>query len=146
MIRHITAVCLLAAGLAAPATAADFTFDVPVSVRDVPLLTQVRVDCFVSVLAAGMDGSAVETNVVGRGSVTVESPGGTYDGTVTVPVENRGTRLSNDARSYSCALHGLGRNASGGAITLGTNWSLSLSRMTGTGLVSQNLRTEANLP
>ena len=141
--------CCIAAVLAAaavPASATDFTFDVPVSVRDVPLLTQVRVSCYVSSLAAGTTGAAAVTNVVGRGEVTVEAPGGTYEGTVSVPVENSGVRRSIDARSYLCDLEGLGRNAGGAPITLGTNWSLSLSRMIGTDLVSQTLRTEANLP
>lgn len=145
MIRHCIA-AILAAAAAVPASAADFTFDVPVSVRDVPLLTQIRVSCFVSVLPAGTDGAAAETNVVGRADVTVDAPGGAYDGTVTVPVENGGTRRSVDARSYACGLEGLGRNAAGASITLGTNWSLALSRMVGADLVSQNLRAEANLP
>jgi len=146
MIRRTILAVLLAAGISAPAMAADFTFDVPVSVRDVPLLTQIRVSCLVSVLAAGVDGAAAETNVVGRGDVTVDAPGGTYEGTVEVPVENRGTRLSSAARSYSCYLEGLGRNAAGGTITLGTNWTYSLERMIGTGLISQQLQTEASLP
>lgn len=146
MIRHSITAAALAIALAVPTAAADFTFDVPVSVRDVPLISQVRVSCYVSVLAAGADGAASETNVVGRGDVTVDAPAGTYEGTVTVPVENRGTRLSADARSYTCALEGLGRNASGGPITLGSNWSLSLSRMVGATLISQNLRTEGALP
>ncbi len=146
MIRRSILAALLAAGFSAPATAADFTFDVPVSVRDVPVITQVRVNCLVSVLAAGVDGSAAESNVVGRGEVTVDAPGGTYEGTVEVPVENRGTRLSSAARSYSCYLEGLGRNAAGSMINLGNNWTLSLERMIGTGLVSQQLGTQANLP
>ena len=146
MIRHCIAALLTAAAAATPASATDFTFEVPVSVRDVPLLTQVRVSCLVSVLPAGTDGSASETNVIGRGDVTVDAPGGSYEGTVTVPVENGGTRRSVDARSYACGLEGLGRNASGGLITLGTNWSLALSRMVGADLISQNLSTEANLP
>lgn len=146
MIRRSILAVLFAAGISAPATAADFTFDVPVSVRDVPVITQVRVSCLVSVLEAGVDGSAAESNIVGRGDVTVEAPGGTYEGTVEVPVENRGTRLSSAARSYSCSLEGLGRNAAGGTIILGSNWTLALERMVGTGLVSQQLRTQANLP
>ncbi len=146
MVRHSFAAMALAAVLAAPAAAADFTFDVPVSVRTVPVITQVRVNCLVSVIAAGVDGYAVESNIVGRGSVTVEAPGGTYEGTVEVPVENRGTRLSSDARSYACSIEGLGRSASGGTITLGSNWSLMLERMVGTGLVSQELRTQSSLP
>src|SRR3954447_4378353 len=145
MIRHCI-FAVLGAAVAVPASAADFTFDVPVSVRDVPLLAQIRVSCLVSVLPAGTDGAAADTNVVGRGYVTVEAPGGAYDGTVSVPVENGGTRRSMDARSYSCGLEGLGRNAAGAPITLGSNWSLSRSRFIGTALVSQNLGTEANLP
>ena len=144
MIRYCIAAVL--AAVAVPAWATDFTLDVPVSVRDVPLLTQVRVSCLVSTLAAGATGAASESNLIGRGDVTVDATGGTYEGTVSVPVENNGVRRSSDARSYSCGLEGLGRNASGSSITLGTNWSLSLSRMIGTDLVSQNLSTEANLP
>jgi len=146
MIRPSILAVLLAAGFSAPAMSADFTFDVPVSVRDVPLISQVRVSCLVSVLGAGVDGYAAETNIVGRGDVTVDAPGGTYEGTVEVPVENRGTRLSSAARSYSCDLEGLGRNAAGGTITLGSNWTLSLERMIGTGLISQQLRTQAGIP
>lgn len=144
MIRYCLAAVL--AAVAVPASAADFTLDVPVSVRDVPLLTRVRVSCLVSALAAGTTGASAETNIIGRGDVVVDAPGGTYEGTVSVPVENRGVRRSADARSYLCDLEGLGRNASGVAVTLGNNWSLALSRMIGTDLVSQNLMTEANLP
>jgi len=146
MIRRSIFAALLAAGFSAPAIAADFTFDVPVSVRDVPVISQVQVRCLVSVLDAGVDGYAAESNIVGRGEVTVEAPGGTYEGTVEVPVENRGTRLSSAARSYACSLQGLGRNAAGGTITLGSNWTVSLERMTGTGLISEQTRTTANLP
>jgi hypothetical protein len=141
--------CCIAAVLAAaavPASAADFTFDVPVSVRNVPVISQVRVNCLVSVLAAGVDGSAAESNIVGRGEVTVEAPGGTYEGTVVVPVENRGTRMSSAARSYSCDLEGLGRDAAGGLINLGSNWGYSLERRIGTGLISEQTQTRANLP
>jgi hypothetical protein len=146
MIRKCIAAALLAAGVASPALATDFTFDLPVSVRDVPLLTQVRASCYVSVLPAGVNGAAGDANVVGRGSATVDAPAGTFEGTITVPVENGGTRRSVDARSYGCELEGLGTNASGAPITLGTNWSLSLSRMIGVDLVSQDLYTAANLP
>lgn len=146
MLRHQIAAVAIAAAIAAPAAAADFTFDVPVSVRDVPVITQIRVNCMVSVIAPGGDGAMSETNIVGRGSITVDAPGGSYEGTVVVPVENRGTRRSSDARSYRCALEGLGRSASGGLLSLGTNWSSALERMIGTGLISEDLRTEASLP
>lgn len=136
------------AGLCAATTAnaADFTFDVPVSVRDVPMVTQVRVECFVSTVPIGGDARAADANVVGRGFTVVDAPAGTFDGTVAVPVENRGVLRSSEARSYGCYIIGLGRSASGTQISLSGNWSYNLERMTGTPLVSQNLSTEANLP
>ena len=71
MILHrLLAGTMAAAFLAAPAAATDFTFDVPVNVHDVPLLSQIAVDCLVSVLPAGTTGAAADSNVIGRGSVT----------------------------------------------------------------------------
>lgn len=129
---------------AGPAFATDFTFDVPVSIRDVPLLTQIDVRCYVSTLPIGTVGAAADSNVIGRGSVTIDTPGGSYDGTVTVPVENRGVLRSIDARSYGCDLMGRGNSPSGAAVSMGGSWSTDIQRMTGTGLVSETLWTEAN--
>jgi hypothetical protein len=145
MLHKLLIGAMAAALLAGPASATDFTFDVPVEVHDVPLLSQIAVDCLVSVLPVATTGAAAESNIVGRGTVTVDAPGGNYQGTVSVPVENRGVLRSIDARSYQCVMRGLGHSASGADITLG-NWSYDIQRMTGTGLVSQTLRTEANLP
>ena len=146
MILHrLLAGTMAAAFLAAPAAATDFTFDVPVNVHDVPLLSQIAVDCLVSVLPAGTTGAAADSNVIGRGSVTVDAPGGNYSGTVSVPVENRGVLRSTDARSYSCSMRGMGRSPAGADISL-SNWSYDIQRMTGTALVSQTLWTEGNLP
>ena len=131
--------------LGGPAVAADFTLDVPVSVQNVPLLTQVQVDCYVSVLPAGTTGAAADSNVIGRGSATVDAPGGTYEGTVTVAVENRGVLRSVDARSYHCDLNGRGRSPAGTDVALEGSWSNAIQRMTGSPLVSETTWTEANL-
>lgn len=144
MVHRLLAGTIAAALSGTPALATDFTFDVPVDVQNVPLLTQIAVDCYVSVLPAGTTGAAADSNVIGRGTVTVDASGGNYSGTVTVPVENRGVLRSVDARSYQCSMRGLGRSPSGTSITL-SNWSLDVQRMTGTALVSQTLWTEANL-
>ena len=129
---------------AAPAGATDFTFDVPVAIRNVPLLTSVDVRCFVSVLPAGTTGTTSPTNLVGDGIVTVDTPGGTFEGTVTVPVENHSVLRSADARSYQCDLYGHGVSPSGSPVALGGSWSTDLQRMTGVGLTSETLWTEAN--
>lgn len=144
MLGKLTAGAIAAALLGGPAYATDFTFDVPVSVHNVPLLTQIEVSCLVSVLPAGTSGAAGNPNVIGLNSVVVDAPGGSYDGTVTVPVENSGVLRSVDARSYSCSMIGRGQSPSGASIELNGSWSTSLQRMTGTGLVSETLWTEGN--
>lgn len=145
MVLRLLAGTAAAALIGAPAAAADFTLDVPVSVQNVPLLTQVQVDCYVSVLPAGTSGAAADSNVIGRGSATVDAPGGTYNGTVTVAVENRGILRSVDARSYHCDLNGRGRSPSGTDVAFEGSWSNLVQRMTGSGLVSETTWTEANL-
>jgi hypothetical protein len=79
MVLRLLAGTAAAALIGAPAAAADFTLDVPVSVQNVPLLTQVQVDCYVSVLPAGTSGAAADSNVIGRGSATVDAPASPHD-------------------------------------------------------------------
>ena len=147
MFRKVTTATVIALAVAAPAGAADFTFDVPVNVSNIPQLSRIRVDCTVSVLPAGTDGWAADSNVIGRGSTTVDVTGGSFNDTVQVTVENRGTRRSSEARSYDCYLTGTARNSAGYDVVLEYGmWSRTLERITGAALASENTETAVNLP
>jgi len=100
------AVALLAgAALAgAPAFAADFTFDIPVVIENVPSATSALVSCYVSIVPPGGVYAAGGTNIVGRGERSITITGGAFRGTVTVEVNASGLHLPAAARSYNCSL------------------------------------------
>lgn len=110
--------------VAVPAAATDFTLDVPVHITNMPRVTRGYVECLISTEPLGGD-RFLSTNVIGRNSVFFTVTGGTFDGTVTVPVENTSSRASRAARSYNCQLFGEVLNDSGSSIALDapSRWS-----------------------
>lgn len=115
MKRHAIHLLAALAGLAstAPASAADFTFDVPVRVENLPSVTTLAVQC--AVYTAYPGGRII--SVARSPGVTVS--GGSYDGTIMVEVDNRGITPSSDARAYRCSLIGEG------TARTGTRYSMS---------------------
>jgi hypothetical protein len=96
--------------LPSAAAAADYTFDVPVRLVNLPSLTGASVHCIVySVEALSPDAGVV----MGEGSAAVPVSGGAFDGVVTVEVNNRSIYPSGNARSYLCNLNGTGTARSG---------------------------------
>lgn len=106
MKRSLLLVVATAMVAASPAIAADFTFDVPLRLTNMPGVTSVTVRCLVSRVAAGADGYAATENVIGRNAASVPISGGSYDGTVTVAVDNSSIHPSSEARSYMCYMSG----------------------------------------
>src|SRR5688500_8616488 len=106
--RTATRIAAAAILLASPgaAAAADFTLDVPVRIQNVPSLSMLYVECLVSRAAIGEPGAAGGTNVVGRGSASTPVSGGSYDGTLTIEIDNVGIIPSSSARSYRCSMRG----------------------------------------
>ncbi len=140
-----TAIRLLAAmtafGCAAPVAAADFTFDVPVRVDNLPSLTSIGVQC--AVYTAYPAGSII---AVSR-SVPVPVSGGSYAGTVVVEVNNGGLTPSSDARAYGCALTGEGTGRTGTRYGLSPdNFADVYTRATGHSLVSPNNQVRGPIP
>ncbi len=132
---------LTAAACAAPAGAADFTFDVPVRVDNLPSLTSIAVQC--AVYTAYPGGRIIE--VARSGPVTVS--GGRYEGTVTVEVTNRSLTPSTDARAYRCSLVGVGTARTGSGYTLSPdNFVDVYARATGHSLVTANNQIGGPIP
>ena len=107
-----SALATAAMGLfASAASAADFTFDVPLRLQNVPSVNTARISCVVYRSALG----TVETgpNRIGRADVDIPISGGAYDGNVTVEVDNSGIIPSSEARSYSCYIYALGTSRTG---------------------------------
>ena len=106
---------LAGAALASPcAVAADFTFDVPVVIENVPSATTAAISCVVSIVPPdGPSAAFADSNVVGRGETSVAITGGAYRGTVTVEVNATGVNLPSAARSYICSMGLLGRSLTG---------------------------------
>lgn len=103
---------LVAAG--APAFAADFTFDVPLTIENVPTGQSATVECMVSIAPQqGVTGSASAANTVGRGSKMVSIGNGAYKGTVSVEVNASGPNPATAAKSFSCSLSMLGKPVNG---------------------------------
>ena len=95
------------------ALAADFTFNVPVTLSNVPSVQMLRVDCAVSRVAVDGAGPLGGGNVVGRGSAPVRIEGGAYSGTVAVEVNASGVITPDQARSYICSMAVAGRSRTG---------------------------------
>lgn len=129
------------------ATAADFTFDVPVHLENVPSMTAVAVECLVSRVALGGPYAAGGTNVIGRGSASIAVSGGSYDGTVSVEVNNSSIIPSSEARSYICSMRAAGTARTGATYAASTdNFGSVYELATGQTLERLVVRAEAGLP
>lgn len=149
MKRSITlSLATMAAGLLAqPAAAADFTFDVPLRISNMPSVTQVHVDCLVSRVAMSDPYPAAERNVMGRGEASVSISGGNFDGIVTVEVNNRSIVPSAEARSYRCSQRAIGTARTGVTFTASSgNYREAYETATGTTLDRLTASVQANLP
>jgi hypothetical protein len=127
--------------------AADFTLDVPVRVQNVPSLINLTVDCYVSRVLTTDPYPAGGTNVIGRGSASTPVSGGSFDGTLTIEIDNTGIIPSSSARSYSCAMRGAGRATTGAGYTASSgNFAAVIETATGQTLDRATVTTRANLP
>ena len=110
-----------AALVAASPAAADFTFKVPVEIRDAPALEQFRVECHVA--RSLHMGKPNRQTVIARGYSRYERiTGGDYTGTVTVEAKAGGFYGASEGRYWMCVLEVQGRTQTGGRFT--TRWDL----------------------
>lgn len=110
-----------AALLAAAPAAADFTFKVPVEIRDAPALEQFRVECHVA--RSLHMGKPNRQTVIARGYSRYERiTGGAYTGAVTVEAKAGGFHGASEGRYWMCVLEVQGRTQTGGRFT--TRWDL----------------------
>jgi hypothetical protein len=132
----------LAMVAAAPASAADFTFDVPVRVENLPSLTTIRVRC--SVQTAEPD-----RHILGNGySAYVSVTGGRFEGTIMVEVNNDDAFIpSSDARIFDCALIGEGTSRTGRVYALSPSYFVeTYERATGHTIVTANNQVRGTIP
>lgn len=138
---------VLACMFSSAATAADFTFDVPVHLENVPSMQTAYIECLVSRVALGGPYAAGGTNVIGRGSASVSVSGGNYDGTVAVEVNNSSIVPSSEARSYMCGMRAVGTARTGATYSASTdNFATVYETATGQTLERVAVRAEAGLP
>ena len=98
---------LVTAIAATPVSAADFTFDVPVQVQNLPSMHTLFLSCTIYTAYPG-------GTIIGRGnSGNFPMTGGSYEGTMTIEVNADGIRPASEARAYSCSLEGLGTARTG---------------------------------
>jgi hypothetical protein len=111
----------LAALAAAAPAAADFTFKVPVEIRDAPAVGQFRVECHVArTLHMGRPN---RQSIVARGYSRYERiSGGAYAGTVTIEAKAGGFYGAGEGRYWMCTLEVQGRTRTGGRFS--TRWDL----------------------
>ncbi|MEO6582319.1 MAG: hypothetical protein ABIN68_05880 [Sphingomicrobium sp.] len=143
MKRHAIHLFALVAGLAcaAPASSADFTFDVPVTVENLPSLTSIGVQCAV------YSGATVGGIIAVARSAPVAVSGGRYDGTITVEVNNEGLTPSSEARSYRCGVVGGGTSRTGVAYGLSIDSFIDgYQRATGHMIVTANNNVSGPIP
>ena len=127
------------------AVAADFTFNVPVTLSNVPSVTQLAVGCGVSRVEAGGVSPFGPGNVVGSGQTAMPVSGGAYSGTVRVEVNASGIISADQARSYSCSLSVVGRARTGAAYTASPG-NLQAIYETATGHTLTSVRTTVRGP
>lgn len=107
MTRLTLATALAALSAATPAAAADFTFDVPVRVQNLPSMHTLSLRCIIYTAYPG-------GYIMGRGSSgNFPITGGNFEGTLTIEVNADGIRTASEARAYSCSLEGLGTARTG---------------------------------
>lgn len=98
--------------LATPA-AADFTFKVPVEIRDAPAVEQFRVEC--EVARTLHMGRPNRQTVIARGSSpTTRTVNGSFDGTITIQAKASGFYGASEGRYWMCVLEVQGRTVTGG--------------------------------
>jgi hypothetical protein len=115
------ALALLSIAATAPPAAADFTFKVPVEIRDAPAVEQFRVEC--QVARSLHDGRPNRQATIARGYSRYERiSNGTYSGTVTVEAKSGGFYGASEGRYWMCVLEVQGRTRTGGRFT--TRWDL----------------------
>jgi hypothetical protein len=102
--RSLPHIVMLMAALAAPAaSAADFTFHVPVTIRNAPGMTSLQVSC---VVRGTLPGAGLITILASGNSPWITVPAGNYSGTVTVAVNALNATYASSASLYSCNLGG----------------------------------------
>ncbi len=117
----LAALPCVAALLAASPASADFTFKVPVEIRDAPALEQFRVECHVA--RSLHMGKPNRQTVIARGYSRYERiAGGAYSGVVTIEAKAGGFYGASEGRHWMCVLEVQGRTQSGGRFT--TRWDL----------------------
>lgn len=97
--------------------AADFTFNVPLRIENVPSVETLGITCKVSRVRVSDPYPLGGTNVVGQGSAVVRPVGGRYSGTVRITVNASGINPAASAQSYFCSLRASGRAATGATYT-----------------------------
>ncbi len=119
--KHVPSATFLSALAAAAPAAADFTFKVPVEIRDAPAVEQFRVECHVA--RTLHMGKPNRQSVIARGYSRYERvTGGAYSGTVTVEAKAGGFYGAGEGRHWMCVLEVQGRTQTGGRFT--TRWDL----------------------
>jgi hypothetical protein len=107
------AVATCTAAVAATAVAADFTFEVPVEIENIPSATLAIVSCTVSSARPGDPYPFGGGNVVGRGTASIEISDGRHRDTAVVEVNATGLNPASSARQYACNLTLSGRSVTG---------------------------------
>jgi len=87
--------------VASAAGAADFTFHVPVVVRNAPGMTNIQVAC---VVRGTLPGASLVTILASGNAPWITVPAGNYSGTVTVTVNALNAVYASSASLYSCNL------------------------------------------
>ncbi len=138
-ILYLAALAMVAA---APASAADFTFDVPVRVENMPSLTTIQVQC--AVYTADRAGRILGVAV----SPWVRVTGGRFEGTIAVEVNNDDAFTpSIDARTYRCGLTGIGTSRTGRDFRMSLeNFVETYQRATGHTIAIANHQVRGTIP
>ena len=113
MKSQLLASSLVAVLASTAASAADFTLNVPLRIENVPSMTRVTVNCLVSKQPVSGHSHAAGTNIVGRGSQTVNIVDGRYTGTARVEINASGINPAASGQSYTCSLSGWGSARTG---------------------------------
>ncbi|MGH7002473.1 MAG: hypothetical protein ACREIP_00850 [Alphaproteobacteria bacterium] len=116
-----SALAILALCVTAAPAAADFTFKVPVEIRDAPAVDQFRVEC--QVARTLHDGRPNRQTTVARGaSRYTRITNGEYSGTLTIEAKGGGFYGASEGRYWICVLEVQGRTRTGGRFS--TRWDL----------------------
>ena len=110
--KLITLLSLAAASLAGtPALAADFTFEIPLTIENVPDGAFANLSCYVSKLTVRDPGpSASVQNVIGRAEKRVDLVNGSYHGKVVIEFSADAGKKPADGHSWKCYLSAIAMN------------------------------------